>query len=68
MGFQMIVRPLSGLFAATRALEDAYGAVRRDGDSRAIRDRLLGFDGFNAIIGLDQRYALDDEFRSDDAS
>ena len=63
MGFQMIVYPLSGLFAATRALEEVYGALRRDGSSRAMRDRLLSFDAFNAIVGLDEKYALDERFR-----
>jgi methylisocitrate lyase len=66
LGFQMIVYPLSGLFAAARAMEDVYAVLRRDGSSRALRDRLLGFEAFNAIIGLEEKYALDAAFRADD--
>jgi methylisocitrate lyase len=65
LGFQMIVYPLSGLFAATHALQEVYGALRRDGSSRAMRDRLLSFDAFNAIVSLDEKYALDERFRVD---
>jgi 2-methylisocitrate lyase-like PEP mutase family enzyme len=65
MGFQMIVYPLTGLFAAARAMEDAYGILRRDGSSQAVRAKLLGFDAFNRLIGLDEKYALDAEFRDD---
>jgi methylisocitrate lyase len=65
MGFQMIVYPLSGLFAATYALQEIYGMLRRDGSSRAMRDRLLSFEAFNAIVGLDEKYALDERFRVD---
>ena len=64
LGFQMIVYPLSGLFAAARALEEVYARLRQDGDTRAVRDRLLGFDAFNAIIGLDEKYALENRFKS----
>jgi 2-methylisocitrate lyase-like PEP mutase family enzyme len=63
MGFQLIVYPLSGLFAATRAMEDAYTVLRRDGSSKAMRDKMVGFDTFNQLIGLDEKYALDEEFR-----
>ena len=44
----------SGLFAAGRAMEDVYAVLRRDGSSRAVRERLLGFEAFNAIIGLEE--------------
>jgi 2-methylisocitrate lyase-like PEP mutase family enzyme len=63
LGFQMIVYPLSGIFAAARALDAVYGRLRADGDTLAVRDRLLGFDAFNAIVGLEQKYALDAEFK-----
>jgi len=27
-------------------------------------DRLMAFDEFNSIVGLDEKYALDDKYRS----
>ena len=59
LGFQMIVYPVSALFAAARAIEDVYGALRRDGSSASMRDRMLTFDAFNRLIGLEEKYALD---------
>jgi methylisocitrate lyase len=59
LGFQLIVYPVSALFAAARAMEEVYGALRRDGSTRAVRDRMLAFDDFNRLIGLEEKYALD---------
>ena len=61
LGFQIVVRPVSALFAATRALGDVYAALRRDGDTTTVRDRMVGFDEFNRLIGLEEKYALDAE-------
>lgn len=66
LGFSLIVYPVTALFAAARALEKAYAALRRDGTSAAVRDEMLGFDAFNRLIGLEEKYALDAEFRDDD--
>jgi hypothetical protein len=44
-------------------MEDAYTVLRRDGSSKAMRDKMVGFDTFNRLIGLDEKYALDEEFR-----
>jgi 2-methylisocitrate lyase-like PEP mutase family enzyme len=65
LGFRMIVYPLSGLFAATRAMQDVYARLRADGHTLAVRDRLSTFPEFNALVGLDEKYALDDRFRGD---
>jgi 2-methylisocitrate lyase-like PEP mutase family enzyme len=65
LGFHMIVYPLSGLFAATKAMGEVYERLRRDGDTAAVRERLVGFDAFNAIIGLDEKYALDATFKDE---
>ncbi len=65
LGFQIIVHPVSGLFAAARALEEVYGALRRDGSTAAVRARMLDFDAFNRLIGLEEKYAQDAMFRSE---
>jgi methylisocitrate lyase len=62
LGFRWIVHPVAALFAATRAMQGLYERLRADGHTRAVRDRLVGFAEFNAIVGLDEKYALDERF------
>jgi methylisocitrate lyase len=62
MGFQLIVYPLSGLYAATRAMQEIYARLRSDGHTLDVRDRLMTFPEFNRLVGLDEKYALDARF------
>lgn len=64
LGFAWVVYPVAGLFAATHAMQGLYARLRADGSTRAFRDRLVSFPEFNDLIGLDQKYALDERFRS----
>jgi 2-methylisocitrate lyase-like PEP mutase family enzyme len=66
LGYQLIVWPLSGLFASARGLADAYATLRQTGTSEAVRARQMQFGEFNAVIGLDEKYALDDRYGSGD--
>ena len=36
--------------------------LRTDGHTRAVRDRLVTFAELNALVGLDDKYALDERF------
>ncbi len=62
LGFQWIVYPVAALFAATHAMQSLYARLRADGHTRAVRDRQVGFGEFNALIGVDEKYALDARF------
>lgn len=64
LGFTLVVWPLGPLYAAARALADVYGTLRRDGTTLAMIDRLLPFEEFHAIVGLEEKYALDAKYRS----
>ena len=66
LGYEIVVYPLTGLLASARALEQAYTALASEGDSEALRDRLMGFDEFGTLIGLDEAYATDERFRTAD--
>ena len=46
LGFDLIVSPLSGLFAATKALRDALALLRDKGTLRDDLDRLVDFEEF----------------------
>ncbi len=62
LGFQLILYPLTGLYAAAKALETIYGTLLEDGTSRDQEDRLLTFKDFNSLIGVDDKFALAERF------
>jgi 2-methylisocitrate lyase-like PEP mutase family enzyme len=61
-GFRLVVTPVGPLFAAARALREAYGLLHRDGSLRDHLDRLVGFDEFTAIVGLPEIQALEQRY------
>ena len=62
MGFQLILYPLAGLFAAAQAIETVYEKLRRDGTTLGEESRLMGFERFNQLIGVAEKYALAERF------
>ena len=64
LGFELIVWPLAPLYSVAKSLTDVYSTLRRDGSTLAILDRLMPFNEFNDIVGLDEKYALDAKYRS----
>ena len=52
LGFDLIVSPLSGLFAATKALRRLARAAAAKGTLRDDLDRLVDFDEFTDVVGL----------------
>lgn len=66
LGFNLIVSPLTGLFAVARALEEAYGVLRDEGTLRGHLDLLTTFDSFNAVVGLQGHYELEARYAGPD--
>ena len=64
LGFDLIVWPLAPLYSVAKSLTDVYTTLRRDGSTAGILDRLMPFDDFNRIVGLEEKYALDEKYRS----
>ena len=64
LGFELIVWPLGPLYASARALQEIYTTLRRTGTTREIMERLIPFEEFHEIIGLEEKYALDAKYRS----
>jgi methylisocitrate lyase len=62
LGFQLILYPLAGLFAAAQAIGAIYEKLRRDGTTLGEESRLMGFEEFNRLIGVDEKYALAERF------
>ena len=59
LGFRMIVSPLSGLLAVSKALGEAYGLLQEHGSMRDHQDLLTPFNAFTDIVGL-PKYLADD--------
>jgi 2-methylisocitrate lyase-like PEP mutase family enzyme len=64
LGFDLVVWPLAPLYSAAQSLADVYTTLRRDGSTKAILDRLMPFNEFNSIVGLEEKYAVDEKYRS----
>lgn len=64
LGFDLVVWPLAPLYAVAKSLTDVYTTLRKNGSTLAILDRLMPFDEFNEIVGLNQKYALDEKYKS----
>ncbi|HEX5607069.1 MAG TPA: oxaloacetate decarboxylase [Candidatus Binatia bacterium] len=63
LGFDLIVWPLAPLYSVAKSLTEVYTTLRRDGSTLALLDRLMPFDEFNRVVGLDEKYALDAKYR-----
>lgn len=62
LGFQLILYPLAGLFAAARTLEDMYRELHTQGTTLAREERLMTFPVFNDLIGVDTLYKRAERF------
>jgi 2-methylisocitrate lyase-like PEP mutase family enzyme len=62
MGFNLILYPLTGLFAAARAIEQMYAKLHRDATTLGDEQRLMTFGEFNELIGVEEKYALAQQF------
>lgn len=62
LGFQLILYPLSGLYAAARALDEMYGTLFRHQTTVGHEDRLMAFEAFNDLIGVDAKFKLAERF------
>jgi 2-methylisocitrate lyase-like PEP mutase family enzyme len=58
LGYDLVVTPLAGLFAAARALSEAYAVMRADGTLRRRMDLLVDFDTFNSMVDLGHHHEL----------
>jgi methylisocitrate lyase len=65
MGFDLILYPLTGLYAATHALTTVYQHLRECGTTTETRDSLMTFQQFNDLIGVGEKNALSEKFRGD---
>jgi len=64
LGLQLIVCPLTALYASAKAMQDMFNLIKATGTTREALDRLLPFQQFHDIIGLDAYYKLDEKYKT----
>lgn len=64
LGYDLVVTPLSALFAATRGVRDALAVLKEEGSLRQRPDLLVGFADFEPVVDLDHHRRLEQRFRS----
>src|SRR5687767_2839971 len=62
LGFQLILYPLAGIFAAARGLQEIYEKLHRDQTTAGAYERLMTFTDFNELIGVDAKYQVAERF------
>ena len=67
LGLQLIVCPLTALYASAKAMQDMFELIKTKGTTRDHVDRLLPFQQFHDIIDLDGFYKLDEKYRTPDS-
>jgi hypothetical protein len=59
--------PMSGIFAAAKALQDIYHGLGEDGSTSAHLDSLMSFDHFRRVIGYAEKVALEEKYSRGEA-
>lgn len=62
LGYVSVGFVLTGLFAAARGMQRAFEHLLEHGDSTRLGEDLMGFDEFTGLLGLEEKYALDEKF------
>lgn len=62
LGYDLILYPLAGLFAAAHAIRKIYQKLYDDQTTKGAYDQLTTFEQFNQLIGVDEKYALAERF------
>ncbi|MDP1805822.1 MAG: isocitrate lyase/phosphoenolpyruvate mutase family protein, partial [Acidimicrobiales bacterium] len=63
LGFDLIVSPLSGLYAMARSVAAAYQVLADQGTLRNHLDLLTTFDDFNRVVDLEGHYRLEARYQ-----
>ena len=60
----MVVYPLSGLFAATKAVQEVAYHLKTNGTTKGVKDT-VDFSGFEEVIELQKYKDMESEFIAD---
>jgi 2-methylisocitrate lyase-like PEP mutase family enzyme len=65
MGFKMVVAPIDSVLLTARIMREMAEVFKRDGHTRALADRMIGFDEIKTILGVGEYLSLRDELAMD---
>ena len=65
LGFDVVVTPLTALMSATRAIQETFAILVREGTMRDHRDRLVDFTEFGWVVEMARHQALDARYASE---
>jgi methylisocitrate lyase len=63
LGYLSVGYVLSGLFASARALDRAFRHLLEHGSTDGIRDQMMDFTEFTELIGVREKYELDEKYK-----
>ena len=66
MGFISVGYVLTALYAAAATIQQTYEHLLEHGTSKGLEDRMMDFDEFGKVVGLEDTYILDEKFASSD--
>ncbi|GAX81502.1 hypothetical protein CEUSTIGMA_g8930.t1 [Chlamydomonas eustigma] len=66
MGFQIIIHPMSSIFAVTKALADVYGTLAKKGTTREDLSGLATFDMFSDFVSKEEKFVTMERLTSRD--
>ena len=64
MGFFSVGFVLSGLYAATHAIQRTYEAMRTLGPTASVQDQMLTFPEFNRVIGAEDHIEMAEQYKA----
>jgi carboxyvinyl-carboxyphosphonate phosphorylmutase len=64
MGYSMVVFPLSGLYAATYAMNKIFSHLKSNGTTKGCTDTMLDFNEFNELVELPKFMQMEKKYQS----
>ena len=62
LGFKLVIFPASAWLAAVYAIREVLAALKRDGTSTALHDRMATLEDYHAMIGFPEVWQLEERF------
>ncbi|TCP61853.1 2-methylisocitrate lyase-like PEP mutase family enzyme [Rhodovulum bhavnagarense] len=63
IGYRLAIYPATGFLAMAKTLETVYDAIRTEGSSVGVQDRLADFNAFSALMGFDDVWEFERRYR-----
>lgn len=65
LGFNVVVYPNATVYATAYALKELWGGLMREGSTKSSMERMICFDAFNKLVGLDKIRELESHYYHD---